>query len=45
LVRGEFAMGPLLYNANAIFRNRRNGAPIKIFFPPEGRAGHSLCKR
>jgi iron(III) transport system substrate-binding protein len=34
LVRGEIAMGPLLYNA--IYPKQKEGAPIKIFFPPEG---------
>ena len=34
LVRGEVAMGPLLYNA--IYPKQKDGAPIKIFFPPEG---------
>src|SRR5260221_11590665 len=34
LVRGEIAMGPLLYNA--IYPKQKDGAPIKIFFPPEG---------
>jgi len=33
-VRGEVAMGPLLYNA--IYPKQKDGAPIKIFFPPEG---------
>jgi iron(III) transport system substrate-binding protein len=34
LVRGEIAMGPLLYNA--IFPKQQEGAPVKIIFPPEG---------
>jgi iron(III) transport system substrate-binding protein len=34
LVRGEIAVGPLLYNA--IYPKQKDGAPIKIFFPPEG---------
>src|ERR1700760_2882223 len=34
LVRGEIAMGPLLYNA--IYPKQKDGAPIKIIFPPEG---------
>ena len=34
LVRGEIAMGPLLYNA--IYPKQKDGAPIEIFFPPEG---------
>src|ERR1700704_983237 len=34
LVRGEVAMGPLLYNA--IYPKQKDGAPIKIFSPPEG---------
>ena len=34
LVRGEIAMGPLLYNA--IYPKQKDGAPIQIFFPPEG---------
>src|ERR1700693_6376499 len=34
LVRGEVGMGPLLYNA--IYPKQKDGAPIKIFFPPEG---------
>jgi iron(III) transport system substrate-binding protein len=34
LVRGEVAMGPLLYNA--IYPKQKDGAPVKIFFPPEG---------
>ena len=34
MVRGEIAMGPLLYNA--IYPKQKDGAPVKIFFPPEG---------
>jgi len=34
LVRGEIAMGPLLYNA--VFPKKRDGAPVEIFFAPEG---------
>src|SRR5215467_11570832 len=34
LVRGEIAIAPLLYNI--IYQKQRDGAPIKIFFPPEG---------
>jgi len=34
LVRGEIAIAPLLYNA--IYPKQKEGAPIKIFFPPEG---------
>jgi iron(III) transport system substrate-binding protein len=34
LVRGEIAMGPLLYNA--IYPKQKEGAPIQIFFAPEG---------
>ena len=34
LVRGEVAIGPLLYNA--IYPKQKDGAPIEIFFPPEG---------
>jgi iron(III) transport system substrate-binding protein len=34
LVRGEIAIAPLLYNA--IYPKQKDGAPIKIFFPPEG---------
>jgi iron(III) transport system substrate-binding protein len=40
MVRGEVAMGPLLYNA--IYPKQKDGAPIKIFFPPRGRAGQPL---
>jgi iron(III) transport system substrate-binding protein len=34
LVRGEVSISPLLYNI--VFSKRRDGAPIEIFFPPEG---------
>jgi iron(III) transport system substrate-binding protein len=34
LVRGEIAIGPLLYNV--IYVKQKDGAPIKIIFPPEG---------
>src|SRR6201986_1363873 len=34
LVRGEVAMGPILYNI--IYQKQKDGAPINIFFPPEG---------
>jgi iron(III) transport system substrate-binding protein len=34
MVRGEISMGPLLYNA--IYPKKRDGAPIEIFFAPEG---------
>src|SRR3981189_1345656 len=34
LVRGEVAMGPLLYNI--VYQKQKDGAPIKMFFPPEG---------
>jgi iron(III) transport system substrate-binding protein len=34
LVRGEVAMGPILYNA--VFPKQKDGAPLKILFPPEG---------
>jgi iron(III) transport system substrate-binding protein len=34
LVRGEVAMGPLIYNA--VYPKQKDGAPIKIVFPPEG---------
>ncbi len=40
LVRGEIAMGPLLYNA--IYPKQKDGAPIKIVFPPEGVPVQSL---
>src|SRR3981189_874983 len=34
LVRGEIAIAPLLYNV--IYQKKKDGAPIKMFFPPEG---------
>jgi iron(III) transport system substrate-binding protein len=34
LVRGEVSIAPLIYNI--IFTKKRDGAPIEIFFPPEG---------
>ena len=34
LVRGEVSIAPLIYNA--IFPKKRDGAPVEIFFPPEG---------
>ena len=34
LVRGEVAMGPILYNA--VYPKQKDGAPLKIIFPPEG---------
>jgi iron(III) transport system substrate-binding protein len=34
LVRGEIGMGPLLYNA--VYPKQKEGAPIKMIFPPEG---------
>src|ERR1700742_3295355 len=34
LVRGEIAIGPLLYNV--VYQKKKDGAPIEIFFPPEG---------
>jgi len=34
LVRGEVVIAPLLYNA--IYPKKRDGAPIEIFFAPEG---------
>ena len=34
LVRGEILIAPLLYNI--AFNKMKDGAPIKIFFPPEG---------
>src|SRR3954471_11737480 len=34
LVRGEVSMSPLLYNI--VYTKEKVGAPIKIFFPPEG---------
>ncbi len=34
LVRGEISIAPLLYNI--VYTKMKDGAPIKIFFPPEG---------
>ncbi len=34
LVRGEISIAPLLYNI--IYTKKKDGAPIQIFFPPEG---------
>src|ERR1700686_2848660 len=34
LVRGEIGIGPLLYNA--IYPKQKEGAPVKMVFPPEG---------
>jgi len=34
LVRGEVSIAPLLYNV--IFTKKKEGAPVEIFFPPEG---------
>ena len=34
LVRGEVAVAPLLYNT--VFPKKQQGAPLEIFFPPEG---------
>jgi iron(III) transport system substrate-binding protein len=34
MVRGEVAMGPLIYNA--VFPKMKDGAPINAVFPPEG---------
>jgi iron(III) transport system substrate-binding protein len=34
LVRGEVAIAPLLYNV--IYTKQKDGAPVEIFFPPEG---------
>jgi len=34
LVRGEIGLGPLLYNA--IYPKQKEGAPVKMVFPPEG---------
>jgi iron(III) transport system substrate-binding protein len=34
LVRGEVAIAPLLYNV--IYTKQRDGAPVEIFFAPEG---------
>ena len=34
LVRGEVSIAPLLYNI--IFTKKKDGAPVEMFFPPEG---------
>src|SRR5262245_55981585 len=34
LVRGEISIAPLLYNI--VYPKKRDGAPLEIFFPPEG---------
>jgi len=34
MVRGEIAVGPLLYNA--VYPKQKDGAPLKVVFPPEG---------
>ena len=34
LVRGEVLIAPILYNA--VYPKKRDGAPLEIFFPPEG---------
>ena len=34
LVRGEVSIAPLLYNI--VWTKKRDGAPVEIFFPPEG---------
>src|SRR3978361_1125924 len=34
LVRGEIAIGPLLYNI--VYQKQKDGAPLNIFSPPEG---------
>src|SRR6202140_3900942 len=34
MVRGEIAMGPLIYNA--VYPKQKEGAPLKAVFPPEG---------
>src|ERR1700751_5431340 len=34
LARGKIAIGPLLYNV--VYQKKKDGAPIEIFFPPEG---------
>jgi len=34
LVRGEVSIAPLLYNI--VYPKKRDGAPLQIFFPPEG---------
>jgi iron(III) transport system substrate-binding protein len=33
-VRGEVSIAPLLYNI--VYVKKRDGAPVEIFFPPEG---------
>jgi iron(III) transport system substrate-binding protein len=40
LVRGEIAIGPLLYNA--IFPKQKEGAPVTMVFPPEGTPANPL---
>jgi iron(III) transport system substrate-binding protein len=37
LTRGEVSIAPLLYNI--IFTKKKDGAPVEIFFPPEGVPG------
>ena len=34
LVRGEVEIAPLVYNV--VYTKKRDGAPVEIFFPPEG---------
>jgi iron(III) transport system substrate-binding protein len=34
LVRGEVSIAPLLYNI--VYPKKKDGAPLEIFFPPEG---------
>jgi iron(III) transport system substrate-binding protein len=34
LVRGEISIAPVLYNL--VYTKKRDGAPIEIYFPPEG---------
>jgi iron(III) transport system substrate-binding protein len=34
LVRGEVSIAPLLYNI--VYTKKKEGAPVEIFFPPEG---------
>ena len=34
LVRGEISIAPLLYNI--VYGKKKDGAPLEIFFPPEG---------
>src|ERR1700759_3919477 len=41
LVRGEIAIGPLLYNV--VYQKKKDGAPIEIFFPPEGVPANSYA--